>query len=162
MVAAFWDDLETGNNGDVYVYSSNEYVIIQWNDMRTNFSNSLETFQMILYNDSNQPYGDNSIKIQYDEFNNTSTGNFNAYPPIHGSYSTIGVENHLADDGLQYTYYNEYPTAAMMLEDNTAIYITTHVPVTLPVPDINVSDINLKPYFERKVLDPFTSHNTLI
>ncbi len=143
MVAAFWDDLETGNNGDVFVYSSNEYVIVQWDDMRTNFSNSLETFQMILYNDSNQPYGDNSIKIQYDEFNNTSTGNFNAYPPIHGSYSTIGIENHLADDGLQYTYYNEYPTAAMTLEDNTAIYITTQVPVTLPVPDLNVSDSSI-------------------
>ena len=89
MIAAFWDDLETGNNGDVYVYSSNDYVIIQWKDMRTNYSNSLETFQMILYNDSNLPYGDNSIKIQYQEFNNTSVGNFNAYPPIHGSYASI-------------------------------------------------------------------------
>ena len=136
MVAAFWDDLETGNNGDVYYYSNNNYAIIQWEDMRTHYSNSLETFQIILNNDSNQPYGDNSIKIQYDEFNNTSSGDFNNYPPEHGSYATIGIENHLSNDGLQYTYYNNYPTAAMTLSDNTALFITTQLPITLPVPQL--------------------------
>ena len=144
MIAAFWDDLETGNNGDVYVYSSNDYVIVQWTDMRTNYANSLETFQMILYNDSNQPYGDNSIKIQYKEFNNTSSGNFSAYPPIHGSYATIGIENHLANDGLQYSYYNDYPTAAMNLSNNTSIYITSQSPITLPVPQLSLSDSSLE------------------
>ena len=51
MIAAFWDDLETGNNGDVYVYSTNQYLIIEWHDMRTNWDNDLNTFQMIIYND---------------------------------------------------------------------------------------------------------------
>ena len=139
MVAAFWDDLETSSNSDVFVYSSNSYVIVQWTDMRTNFSNSNETFQMILYNDSSDPYGDNSIKIQYKDFNNTSAGNFNSYPPVHGSYSTIGIENHLASDGLQYTYDNDYPTAAMSLSDNTAIYITTQSPITLAAPQASFS-----------------------
>ena len=140
MIAAFWDDLETGNNGDVYIYNSSEYVIIQWDDMRTNYSNSLETFQVILYNDSNQPYGDNSVKIQYQDFNNTSSGNFNSYPPVHGSYASIGIENHFADDGLQYSYYNNYPTAAMTLYDNSALYITTQAPITLPAPQLYLSD----------------------
>ena len=103
MIAAFWDDLETGNNGDVFYYSDNNYAIIQWDNMRTHFSNSSETFQIILNNDSNLPYGDNSIKIQYEDFNNTSVGDFNDYPPEHGSYSTIGIENHFANDGLQYS-----------------------------------------------------------
>jgi hypothetical protein len=35
MIAAFWDDLETGN---VYVYSALQYVIIEWSNMRTNWS----------------------------------------------------------------------------------------------------------------------------
>ena len=33
MVAAFWDDLMTTNGGDVYYYSTDEYVIIEWDDM---------------------------------------------------------------------------------------------------------------------------------
>ena len=143
MIAAFWDDLETGNNGDVFVYNTNEYVIVQWDNMRTNWASSSETFQVILYNDSALPYGDNSIKIQYDDFNNTSVGSFSSYPPIHGSYATIGIENHLATDGLQYSYNNSYPTAAMTLSDNKAIYITTQAPITLPAPQLDLSDSSL-------------------
>ena len=143
MIAAFWDDLETGNNGDVFVYNTNEYVIVQWDNMRTNWASSSETFQVILYNDSALPYGDNSIKIQYDDFNNTSVGSFSSYPPIHGSYATIGIENHLATDGLQYSYNNNYPTAAMTLSDNKAIYITTQAPITLPAPQLDLSDSSL-------------------
>ena len=155
MIAAFWDDLETGNNGDVFYYSDNNYVIIQWDNMRTHFSNSSETFQIILNNDSNLPYGDNSIKIQYKDFNNTSVGDFNDYPPEHGSYSTIGIENHFANDGLQYSYYNNYPTSAMTLSDNTALFITTALPITLPVPQLYTSlssiDFSIQPNTEETI-----------
>ena len=73
MIAAFWDDLTTNNNGDVYVYSNNENVIIQWDNMRTDWGNDSNTFQIIIYNDSAEPNGDNNIKIQYQDFNNTSS-----------------------------------------------------------------------------------------
>ena len=136
MIAAFWDDLETGSSGDVYVYSTNEYVIVQWDNMRTNWGNDSNTFQVILYNDNAQPNGDNNIKIQYQDFNNTSSGSFSSYPPIHGSYATIGLENHLANDGLQYSYYDEYPIPAMELSDGTALYITTQPPIALPAPSL--------------------------
>jgi len=135
MIAAFWDDLETsGSSNNVYYQEFNNYVVIQWENLSTNFSNDENTFQVILYNDSAQPSGDNNIKIQYKEFNNTSVGSFTAYPPIHGSYSTIGIENHLSDDGLQYTYYNNYPASAMPLSNQTALYITTQPPISLPTP----------------------------
>ena len=137
MIAAFWDDLTTGNNGDVYVSSNNQYVIIQWEDMRTDWGNDNNTFQIIIYNDSAQPNGDNSIKIQYQDFNNTSSGSFTSYPPIHGSYATIGIESHLSDDGLQYSYYNNYDRTAEELGDQTAIYITTQAPITLPSPQLD-------------------------
>ncbi|MDP6936757.1 MAG: C25 family cysteine peptidase [Candidatus Marinimicrobia bacterium] len=139
MIAAFWDDLETTSSGDVFTYADpgNQYLIIEWSDMRTNNYNSLETFQMILENSSSPPYGDGNIKIQYKVFNNTSSGIWNSYPPIHGGYATIGVENQLANVGLQYTYYNQYPTAAMRLDDETALYITTSPPVSLPSPGLH-------------------------
>ena len=145
MIAAFWDDLETTSSGDVFTYfdSNNEFVIIEWSDMRTNNYNSEETFQMILYNDSSLPNGDGNIKIQYKVFNNTSSGIWNSYPPIHGGYSTIGIENHLANQGLQYSYYNQYPAAAMQLGDETALYITTGPAVSMPSPSLSYTPSNV-------------------
>ena len=130
MVAAFWDDLKTGSGGDVYSYMTDEYIIIQWDYMRTDYNNSRQTFEIILYNNEaiGEPTltGDNEIKIQYYDFNNTSSG---SYPvggtPTHGCYSTIGIENELANQGLQYTFNNQYPPAAMTLSDGDALFITT-------------------------------------
>jgi len=136
--------LETTSSGDVFTYfdSNNDYFIIEWSDMRTHSYNSLETFQIILFNDGSQPYGDGNIKIQYKVFNNTSSF-INQYPPIHGSYATIGIENHLGDQGLQYSYDNQYPEAAMVLDDETALYITTSPPVSQPSPQLSYTPDNL-------------------
>jgi len=138
MVAAFWDDLKTSSGGDVFGYTDpdGEFVIVEWSDMRTYYANSVETFQIILYNNPAQPYGDGEIKIQYKEFNNTSSGNYSNYTPTHGAYSTIGIENHLGNDGLEYTFDDKYPIAAMELDDETAIFITTQPPTALPSPDL--------------------------
>ena len=54
MVAAFWEDLTTNNGGDVYRLINDDYVIIQWNEMRVYEHGSQEnTLQMILYNPEN-------------------------------------------------------------------------------------------------------------
>ena len=74
------------------------------------------TFQMILY-------PSNEIKIQYQDFNNESNGYYSG-TPSHGCYSTIGIENHLGDIGLQYTFNNTYPEAAATLQDGSALFIT--------------------------------------
>ena len=58
-------------------------------------------------------------------------------------YSTIGIENQLGDDGIEYTFNDVYPSAAMELGDETAIYITTESPITLPSPELNYSTDNL-------------------
>jgi len=130
MVAAFWDDLKTGSGGNVYTYSNDEYLVIQWDYMRTYQNNDRQTFEIILYNnellDDPTISGDNEIKIQYYDFNNTTSG---YYPeggtPVHGCYSTIGIENHMGNQGLQYTFDNQYSPAAMSLSDGDAIFITT-------------------------------------
>jgi len=147
MVAAFWDDLKTGGGGYVYEYMDDEKVILQWDDMRTYDNNGSyqETFQIILFNHeflSPTITGDSEIKIQYQDFNNTSDG---YYPngngtPIHGCYSTIGIENHRGDTGLQYTFNNTYPEAASTLEDRSAIFITTG---RLPRVNISIENVDL-------------------
>ena len=128
MIAAFWDDLRTGSGGYVYYYESPDFVVIQWDDMRICgilgggwypdqcTSSIRNTFQMILY-------PSNEIKIQYQDFNNDSNGYYSG-TPSHGCYSTIGIENHLGDIGLQYTFNNTYPEAAATLQDGSALFIT--------------------------------------
>ena len=138
MLAAFWDDLKTSSNGEVYKYIGDNYVIIEWSDMKTYNNNSSETFQIILYDNTNlTPTGDNEILIQYKDFNNTSNGNLSGWGNTHGGYATIGIENHLSTIGLQYTFNNVYPTAAMTLSDNKAIFITTRNPVETLLGDAN-------------------------
>ena len=147
IVAVFWDDLKTTSGGDVYQYydSVNDLFIIEWSDLRTYFSNSVETFQIILYNTGFEtPTGDDEMKLQYKEFNNTSVGD---YPVgnydgavIHGQYCTVGIENHLMTDGLEYTFNNTYPPAAMPLYDQTALFITTRNSTLLAQPDVTYSN----------------------
>ena len=142
MVAGFWDDLTTDNGGDVYYKVSDDSVIIQWDEMRIHDHGSQEnTFQMIIYNSSNPEHltqsGDGEIKIQYKQFRNISDGDYFQYTPVHGGYSTIGIENHLGNMGLEYTFNNNYPIEAMELNDFTAILITTSLGFIFEPGDVN-------------------------
>ena len=132
---------------DRFKYAGDNYFIIEWSEMRTYNNNDIETFQIIIYdNTSLTPTGDNEFKIQYKTFNNTSQGNY-SWGGTHGGYCTIGLENHMSNVGLQYTFNNEYPIASMPLSDNTAIFITTRNPVATLMGDgnqdgeVNILDI---------------------
>ena len=129
MIAAFWDDLKTAYGGDVIYFESpdSQYVIVEWSNLRTHNQNSIESFQVILYNSQSPPFGDGNIKIQYKVFNNTSSGNYISGTPIHGGYSTIGIENRFGTDGLEYTFNNNYSPSATELENETALLITTSI-----------------------------------
>jgi hypothetical protein len=144
MVAAFWDDLRTGSGGYVHYYSADDKVVIQWDDMRTYDGGSRETFQIILYNKellSPTITGDSELKIQYQEFNNTSDGYYpNGDTPTHGCYSTIGIENHLGDIGLEYTFDNQYPEAASRLGNGSALWVTTG---KLPRVSLSIENVDL-------------------
>jgi len=149
IVAVFWDDLKTTSGGEIYSYYDqiNDAFIIEWSNLRTYLNNSTESFQIILYNTGNETAtGDDEMKLQYKEFNNTSVGD---YPVgnyegavIHGQYCTVGLENHLGDDGLQYTFNNSYANGARTLYDQTALFITTRgsTPYAQPESSYNVED----------------------
>ncbi len=148
MVAVFWDDMKTTGGGDVlkYINEDEGYVVIEWSNMHTMDQNSPESFQIILY-DTLTPTGDGEMILQYKVFNNTSIGNYGGYTPLHGAYCTIGIENQYANDGLQYTFNNQYATAAMELSDETALLITTRQPAAMLMGDsnqdgeVNIQDI---------------------
>ena len=128
MIAAFWDDLKLTNNGRVYTYFDfeNKQYIIQWSRVRTYQNNDTESFQLILKDPAYYltPTNDGEILIQYQDFNNTTNGSY-GWNQIHGSYCTIGIEDQYMTTGLEYTYNNQYHPAAMPLQDESAILITT-------------------------------------
>ncbi len=128
MIAPFWDDLVQGSNGNVYVqhFQAENYFVITWNDWRNHYnSSSEETFQVILYDPEyyGSSTGDAPIKFQYKEISNVD----NASGNTHGEYCTVGIEDHTGTVGLEYTYNNQYPTAAKPLEDGLALFITTKI-----------------------------------
>ena len=149
IVAVFWDDLKTVSGGEVYSYydASDDLFIVEWSDVRTYYNNSTETFQVILYNTGWQTHtGDDEIKIQFKDFNNTSVGdypvgNYNG-AVVHGQYCTVGIENHLSSDGLQYTYNNSYPEAAAPLSDYSALFISTRNAALSAIPELAYSNDN--------------------
>ncbi|MCD4829797.1 MAG: T9SS type A sorting domain-containing protein [Candidatus Cloacimonetes bacterium] len=124
MIAAFWDNLYT-TGGGVYTYYDTELhlFIIEWSNNQA-VSGGTNTFQIILYDPISYPTasGDGPIKIQYHTFSNTD-GNTSASGP-QGNYCTVGLEDHTGVVGLQYTYNDEYPVGAKVLDDETAIFFT--------------------------------------
>ncbi|MDD3535301.1 MAG: C25 family cysteine peptidase [Candidatus Cloacimonetes bacterium] len=143
MIAAFWDDLIQISDAGVYrYYDATEHIfIIQYHKMRNGYDrNSLETFQIILYDPMYHPtsLGDGKIKIQYKDFNNVDIGG-GGYTPRHGKYATIGIKDHTNTRGLEYSYNNQYAPAAAPLGANKAILINT-VPVLHQSPFLIVQD----------------------
>ncbi len=134
IVAAFWDNLGVGNNSGVYTwYNQDEAIfVIQWENAINVNLNAPETFQIILHDPEYHFTStlDGIIKIQYRVFNNVNNrggqpGGGQSQFGEWGNYSTIGFADHTGMRGLEYTFNNEYPTAARPLEDETAILITT-------------------------------------
>ena len=128
MIAVFWDDLKLSNGGRVYTWydDANKKFYIEWSEVRTYQTNDIETFQAVLYDPNyyTTPTGDGEILLQYKKFNNTTFGQY-GWSQVHGAYCTIGIEDHTMLRGLQYTFNDTYHPAAMELDDETAILITT-------------------------------------
>ena len=128
MIAVFWDDLQLTSGGRVYTWHDQieKKFYIEWSEVRTFQNNSLETFQAVLFDPSYYvtPTGDGEVLMQYKDFNNTSYGSY-SWDQIHGDYCTVGIEDHTMTRGLQYTFNNTYHPAAMPLNDDRSILITT-------------------------------------
>ena len=152
MVAVFWDDLE---DGDAYAFydEENDSFIIEWYNYDTYYANTNEEFQIILFNTGSQtPTGDDEMLLQYRDFGNTSVGsypvgNYNG-AVIHGQYASVGIEDHTGLVGLEYTFNDEYPSAAAELSDQSALFITTRTSSLYAQPQISVSDTDFDLYVD--------------
>ena len=107
MLAVFWDDLRQSGTNRVYrrYDAAGGRYIVQWSRMR-NDNNGINNCEVILYDPAVHPTltGDGLIVFQYQAVNN------NDYDR---AYCTVGIQSPDGDDGITWTYYNDYaPTLA--------------------------------------------------
>jgi hypothetical protein len=155
MIAPFWDDLSTGTGSGIYTWfdAASHRFIIEWHQMKNGYQPSMnETFQVILYDPAYYPtsLGDGPIKIQYQTFNNVDSGTGNQE---HGVYSTIGIQDQMHQNGLEYSFNNTYPPAARHLANGRCIYIT-NAPVYDIVPELSVEAIGVTDTNGNSVPEP--------
>lgn len=137
IIAVFWDDLKFMTGSAVYWYfdPAAHYVVVQWHQMRNDYNNAIETFQVILYDANYYPTstGDSQIKFQYHTINNVNQGSYGGFYVQYGGYATIGIEDPTTTRGLTYTFDNIYHAAAKPLQNEMAILITG-APIQLEEP----------------------------
>lgn len=145
IIAVFWDDLQT-TYGNVCSYydASGGYFVVEWSEVRNAYSYSTETFQLIIYDRAMHPasFDQNILKMQYLEIHNDNAGQYGGGQVNHGAYSTVGLEDHTATRGLQYTFNNEYPVQAPPLENGRAL-LFSGAPVLLVEPHLTLGSVLL-------------------
>ncbi|MDP8267360.1 MAG: C25 family cysteine peptidase, partial [Candidatus Tenebribacter davisii] len=128
MISPFWDDLKTGSGNVFYFHDTTLHMfIVEWSHLQTDQTSDEETFQMMILDPLyySTPTGDAEIIFQYKVVNNTSSGDYSSYHHDHGQYSSVGLEDHTGTVGLEYTFNNSYPTAAIHLQNDLALKFTT-------------------------------------
>ncbi|MCF7912424.1 MAG: T9SS type A sorting domain-containing protein [Candidatus Cloacimonetes bacterium] len=144
IIAVFWDDLVNSNGGIYTYYAEPEHCfIIEWDNLLNDWDNSVETFELIIYDREYYPAsnGNNQMKFQYKDFNNTNQGSYSGYHNgNHGQFATIGIEDQSGTCGVQYTFNNSYPETGSELTDQSALMIGG-MPIPEECPWILVSDV---------------------
>jgi hypothetical protein len=142
MVSAFWDDLKMsnmGSNGKVYKYhdATNHRYIIEYHNVKNDYANANEHFEIILYDPAfwPTPTGDGEIVIQYADVNDVDTDD---------NYCSVGMTDLNHTTGLQYVFSNIYPPSSHTLVDYIALKFTTDPGQILGV-NLNFSFVPVNP-----------------
>ena len=134
IIAPFWDDLLITDGGEVYYYynQNEDWLVIEWSQVFSVFENTVETFEIILYDaDAYQtPTSDSPIAFHYLTVNDVDEYN---------DYSTVGLLNPEATAGLQYVYSTLYTGGASGLENQRSLLFTTDPGGRVDPPELSFS-----------------------
>jgi hypothetical protein len=126
VLAPFWDDLEVINNDSIRVFTkyeqNNGRYIIEWSRALNGFDEiTEETFAIYLYNQQAIPTesGDGVIEFHYLDIADIDADK---------NYSTIGIEDHTKNEGIQYAFNNIYSPGAAQVQNERSIRFTTESP----------------------------------
>ncbi|MFQ6606773.1 MAG: C25 family cysteine peptidase [Fidelibacterota bacterium] len=160
MVAAFWDDLEVINEDSIRVYtrydSDQGRFILEWSRALNGYDEvTKETFEILLYDQAALPTatGEGVIELQYLDI---------ADVDVEKNYSTVGIEAHNNNEGLQVLFNNMYAPGAAPLRNGRSIRFTTEAPqhyvAPLDVIGATLPEVyNLAPPYPN----PFNSETTI-
>jgi hypothetical protein len=119
MLAPFWEDLspqQPGGHVATYYDANQHTFVVEWDSVRQySPTTARETFEVVLYDPAYHitPTGDGKILFQYKKVSDPTN-------------CTVGIENLLETDGLEYLYNTDYHPNAAHLGDGMAIlYILT-------------------------------------
>jgi hypothetical protein len=131
MAAPFWDDLDPSASGKVlYDNIGAGRFVVEWSRVQSVYVDTTsgtpydQTFQLILYDQDVYPTisGDGEIVFQYHTIANADTANG----------ATVGIENLDQTDGVEYSFFMNYPDHAAPLTAGRAIKFTTDPPDGYP------------------------------
>ncbi|MBM3326712.1 MAG: T9SS type A sorting domain-containing protein [Calditrichaeota bacterium] len=128
MLAVWWDNLITVNESAILTYYDRNggCFIVEWHRLRRLLdgggAGAWESFQAVLYDPQmhRTPTGDGIILFQYREVTNENARAHNDIP-----FCTIGIQSPSGVDGLEYTYWNQYPRGARQIASQMALKFTT-------------------------------------
>ncbi|MFZ0389826.1 MAG: C25 family cysteine peptidase [Calditrichia bacterium] len=106
MIAPLWDNLNFTQDSKAYFENQGNKAVILYEDVYTVTGEGPYTFEVILYENGN-------VVLQYKEMQNVLTD------------YTVGIQNHLADDGLTIAHNTAY------VHDSLAVMISKHSWVTV-------------------------------
>jgi len=119
MIAPFWDDLDPSAGGDIYSWMDfvNHRLIFQFDEVPIWNTSNTQTFQVIFYDENYYPTPTNDTQIKFQ------------YQTVSMPYGcTVGIENLLQNDGIQWLNNSVYSPHAAPIEDGAAILFTTVQP----------------------------------
>ncbi len=121
MIAPYWEDLspQRTNSGGVWRWydDANNCFIVEYNHVEQYApTGAFETFQAILYDPvyHQTATGDARILFQYKDISGSLQNE-----------GTVGIENHLENDGIEYKYDEDYHQYAHSITNRFAILFTT-------------------------------------
>ena len=123
MLCPFWDNLYESGGGHLYHWfdADNHRYVVAWDNVRNDYSGSVESFEVILYDPAYYPTatGDGEIVFQYETVNNNDHQQM---------YSTVGIQDEMHTTGINFNYFNRRPSTAAALSSGLAIKFTTGGP----------------------------------
>jgi len=134
MIAPFWDDLDPSAGGDVYSWMdfANHRLIFQFDEVPIWNTSNTQTFQVIFCDENYYPTPTNDTQILF------------LYETVSMPYGcTVGIENLLQDDGIQWLNDSVYSPHAAPIENGAAILFTTEEPADPDVTWLVLTDSSI-------------------
>lgn len=144
QLCVWWDNLVIPNSGGVFAHYDEDggRFIIEWNGARRLLNGgglgATETFEIILLDPEIHPTitGDGMIIFQYKEVDNQNQAARNDTP-----FCTIGISNLDDSDGIEYTYWNQFPAGAKEIENEMALLFITRTDFRTGILSGTITDV---------------------